>query len=118
MNDEKKNSKKGEKMAPQESAEVKALKAEIEALKNDLSKLSETLQQIAAAKTKEKLEDVKEQILSKIPEDQKEKMEALKAEGEKAVEAIKTQQEQHPMGTLLVAAGIGFLMGKMFGTKS
>ena len=105
-------------MTQRESAEVKALKDEIEALKNDLSKLSETLQQIAAAKAKEKLEDVKEQILSKIPEDQKEKMETIKAEGEKAIEAIKTQQEQHPMGTLLVVAGIGFLLGKMLGTKS
>jgi ElaB/YqjD/DUF883 family membrane-anchored ribosome-binding protein len=105
-------------MAPQESAEIKALKQEIEALKNDLSKLTETLQQIAAAKAKEKAEDIKEEILSKIPDDQKEKIEALRAEGEKAVDAIKTQQEQHPMGTLLVAAGIGFLIGKVFGTKS
>ena len=105
-------------MAPQESAEVKALKAEIEALKNDLSKLSDTLQQLAAIKAKEKMQDVKEEILSHIPEDQKEKIEAIKAEGEKAVAAMKTQQEQHPMGMLLIAAGIGFLMGKMFGTKS
>jgi len=109
---------KGANMAPQESAEVKALKAEIEALKNDLSKLSDTLQQLAAAKAKEKFDDVKEEILSKIPDEQKEKIEAIKAEGEKAVEAIKTQQEQHPMGTLLVAIGVGFLMGKMFGSKS
>jgi len=105
-------------MAPQESAEVKALKAEIEALKNDLAKLGDTLQQLAAAKAKEKFDDVKEQILSQIPDEQKEKLEAIKAEGEKAVEAIKTQQQQHPMGTLLVAVGIGFLMGKMFGMKS
>ncbi|MEJ2501597.1 MAG: hypothetical protein P8Y65_10875 [Campylobacterales bacterium] len=104
-------------MAPQESAEIKALKQEIEAQKNDLSKLTETLQQIAAAKAKEKAENIKEEILSKIPDDQKEKIEALRAEGEKAVDAIKTQQEQHPMGTLLVAAGIGFLIGKVFGTK-
>lgn len=105
-------------MTQHESAEVKALKEEIEALKSDLSKLSETLQQLAAAKTKEKLEDVKEQILSKIPEEQKEQMAAIKTEGEKAVEAIKAQQEEHPMGTLLVAVGIGFLMGKVFGTKN
>ncbi|MEJ2469479.1 MAG: hypothetical protein P8Y51_10580, partial [Campylobacterales bacterium] len=112
-----KKQKKGANMAPQESAEIKALKQEIEALKNDLSKLTETLQQIAAAKEKEKAENIKEEILSKIPDDQKEKIEALRAEGEKAVDAIKTQQEQHPMGTLLVAAGIGFLIGKVFGTK-
>ena len=105
-------------MAQQESAEVKALKAEIEALKKDLSQLSETLQQLAAAKAKEKLGDVKEQILSQIPEEQKEKIAAIKAEGEKAVEAIKVQQQEHPMGTLLVAAGIGFLIGKLFGSKS
>lgn len=104
-------------MAQQESAEIKALKVEIETLKADLAKLTDTLQKIAAAKTKEKFEDAKEQILSQIPDEQKEKIEALKAEGEKAVDAIKAQQEQHPMGTLLIAAGLGFLIGKMFGTK-
>jgi ElaB/YqjD/DUF883 family membrane-anchored ribosome-binding protein len=117
MNEREKKQKKGAKVTQHESAEIKALKEEIETLKNDLSKLSGTLQQIAETKAKEKFEEVKEQILSQIPEDQKEKIEALKAEGEKAVEAVKTQQEQHPVGTLLVAAGIGFLMGKMFGTK-
>jgi len=100
-----------------ENAEIKALKEEIEALKNDLSKLSGTLQQITAAKAKETLEDVKEELLSQIPEAQKEKIEALKAEGERAVEAIRSQQEQHPLGTLLVAAGIGFLVGKLLGSK-
>lgn len=105
-------------MAPQESAEVKALKAEIETLKKDLSKLSGTLQQLAASKAKEKFDDTKEQILSQIPDEQKEKIEAIKTEGEKAAEAIKAQQQEHPMGTLLVAAGIGFLVGKVLGTKS
>ena len=105
-------------MTQHESAEITALKDEIEALKQDLSKIGETLQQIVAAKAKEKMETVKEDLLAKIPDDQKEKLEALKAEGEKAVEAIKTQQERHPVGTLLVAAGIGFLLGKLFGSKS
>ncbi len=105
-------------MTQHESAEIKALKAEIAALKNDLSKLSGTLQQIAETKAKEKLEEVKEQVLSKIPDEQKEKIEALKAEGEKVAEAIKIQQEQHPLGTLVAAVGIGFLIGKLFGTKS
>ena len=117
MKGTRKKQKKGANVTQHESAEIKALKQEIEALKNDLSKLSDTLQQVAATKAKETLEDVKEQILSQIPEDQKEKLEALKAEGEKTIEAIKAQQQQHPMSTLLVAAGIGFLMGKLFGTK-
>jgi ElaB/YqjD/DUF883 family membrane-anchored ribosome-binding protein len=105
-------------MTQQESKEIKELKAEIEALKKDLSTLTETLSEIAQKSVKEKSEEVTEKILSQIPEDQLEQIENLKAQGEEIIETVKAQQAQHPMGTLAVAAGIGFLLGKLFGTKS
>ncbi|WP_456322372.1 DUF883 family protein [Hydrogenimonas sp.] len=105
-------------MTQTESKEIKELKTEIEALKNDLSRLTETLADIAQKKTKEKSEAVKEQILSQIPEEQLEQIETLKAQGEEIIETVKSQQAQHPMGTLALAAGIGFLLGKLLGTKS
>ena len=104
--------------APQTDKDVEALKKEIETLKKDLLKLTETLGKIGEEKIRSSVDGVKEKITSQIPQEQLEQLEAVKAQGEEALEAIKKQQKGHPVGTLLVAAGIGFLLGKVLGGKS
>ncbi|WP_456403604.1 hypothetical protein [Hydrogenimonas sp.] len=105
-------------MTKQEATEMKELKREIETLKEDLAKLTQTLQKVAESKVKETAEDLQKQILSQIPEEQLEKLEEAKRKGEEVIETLKEQQEKHPAGTLLVAAGIGFLLGRVLGGKS
>ncbi|WP_201351843.1 DUF883 family protein [Hydrogenimonas urashimensis] len=99
-------------------ADVEALKKEIETLKKDLLRLTETVGKVGEAKLRESLDGVKERIASEIPPEQLEKFDALKDQGEEAIEAIRRQQKEHPVGTLLVAAGVGFLLGKILGGKN
>ena len=98
-------------------ADVEALKKEIETLKQDLLRLTETVGKVGESKLKESVDEVKEKIVSQIPPEQLEQLEAAKVQGEEALEAIKRQQKEHPVGTLLVAAGIGFLLGKVLGGR-
>ena len=104
--------------APQADKDVEALRKEIETLKKDLLKLTETLGKIGEEKIRSSVDEVKEKVVSQIPKEQLEQLEAVKAQGEEAIEMIKQQQKEHPVGTLLVAAGIGFLLGKVLGGKS
>jgi ElaB/YqjD/DUF883 family membrane-anchored ribosome-binding protein len=99
-------------------AEVEALRKEVETLKKDILKLTETLGKIGEEKLKSSVDEVKEKIAAQIPDERLEELEALKNQGEEAIEAIRQQQKEHPVGTLLAAAGIGFLLGRVLGGKS
>ncbi len=105
-------------MTKSESDRIEELKREIEALKSDLSKLTQTLGKIGEEKIKSSAEEIKEQILSQIPKEQLKQLEEAKEKGEEVLETLKEQQQKHPAGTLLVAAGIGFLLGRVLGGKS
>ena len=96
-------------------AGVAELKKEIETLKEDLLKLTKAFEKVGEEKIKRAVGDVKERIAEKIPREQLEKLESVKAQGEEAIEVLKKQQKEHPLGTLLVAIGIGFLMGRLMG---
>ncbi|WP_456451326.1 hypothetical protein [Hydrogenimonas sp.] len=93
------------------------LQKEIEALKADLMRLTDTLAKMGEETIKSAAGEAKEKIAAQIPEEQLERLEALKSRGEEALEAIKQQQKEHPLGTLLVAAGIGFLLGRAMGGR-
>ncbi len=105
-------------MTKNETVEVEELKREIEKLKEDLSKLTQTLGKVGEEKIRGSVEEIKEQVLSQIPKEQLERLEEVKAKSEELLEAVKEQQQKHPAGTLLVAAGIGFLLGRVLGGKS
>jgi len=98
--------------------DMDALKKEIEALKKDILRLTETLGKVGEQKIRSSVEDVREKIEARIPEAQLEQLEALKKQSEEAMETIRQQQKEHPLGTLLVAAGIGFLLGRVLGGKN
>ena len=99
----------------EKNASVEDLKKEIETLKEDLLKLTKAFEKVGEEKIKEAVGDVKERIAQKIPKEQLERLETVKAQGEEAIEAIKRQQKEHPLGTLLVAMGLGFLLGRLMG---
>ncbi len=105
-------------MTKNESAQIDELKKEMEALKKDISKLTQTLGKITEEKIKSSAGDIKDQILSQIPKEQLEQLEEARVKSEEVLETLKEQQQKHPAGTLLVAAGIGFLLGKVLGGKS
>ena len=97
------------------NATVDELKKEIETLKKDLVNLTRAFEKAGQEKLKQTVGDVKDRIAEKIPREQLERLEKVKAQGEDALKALKKQQKEHPLGTLLVAIGIGFLMGKLMG---
>ena len=100
-----------------ETPTTEELKKEIEALKADLMRLTDTLAKMGEETIKSAAGEAKEKIAARIPDEKLEQLEALKTQGEEALEAVKQQQKEHPLGTLLVAAGIGFLLGKAMGGR-
>jgi len=99
----------------EKNTNVEELKKEIETLRNDLLKLTKAFEKVGEEKIKQAVGDVKDRITEKIPKEQLERLESVKAQGEEAIEAIKKQQKEHPLGTLLVAVGLGFLLGRIMG---
>ena len=103
--------------AKSETPSTEELQKQIEALRQDLLRITDTLAKMGKEKIEEAAGEAKEKIAEQIPEEQLRQIEALKAQGEEALEALKQQQKEHPMGTLLVAAGIGFLLGRVLGGR-
>ena len=100
---------------PAKDAKVEELKKEIETLKKNLVNLTKAFEKAGEEKVKETVGSVKDKITERISNEQLERLEKVKEQGEDALEAIKRQQKEHPLGTLLVAIGIGFLLGKLMG---
>ncbi len=89
--------------------EVETLKKEIEILKKDLLKLNNSLEKVVSTTVESKFEKIKESISDKIP---KEDLENIKQKAQESAKLIKTKYEEYPMVALLLAAGIGYLIGK------
>jgi ElaB/YqjD/DUF883 family membrane-anchored ribosome-binding protein len=100
-----------------EAPSTEELQRQIEALRQDLLRITDTLAKMGKERIEEAAGEAKEKIAERIPEEQLRQIEALKAQGEEALEALKRQQKEHPIGTLLVAAGVGFLLGKALGGR-
>ncbi len=100
-----------------ERTDTEALEKEIAALKEDVRRLTQTLARLGGETLKASAEEMGEKIASQMPPQQREQLEALKEEGSRALAAIKSRQEDHPFVALLVAAGIGFLLGKTLGGR-
>ncbi len=99
-------------MDKKENSEVTELKKEIEALKQDFLKLGDSLEKIVSQKVEKNFEDIKKNIKDKIPQDKIDDFQSLKNKGKDAAQFLKTEQELHPFLTVLVAAGLGYLIGK------
>ena len=97
-------------------SDVEALKEEIETLKEDLKRLTQTLAEVGERKLESAAKEAASEAYERIPPETRERLEALAAQGTEVLEEIKKRQKEHPLGTLLIAAGIGFLLGKAFGS--
>jgi len=95
------------------SNEVTELKKEIEALKRDFLKLGDSLEKIASEKIEKNFEDIKESVKAKISQDNLEKLDTLKIKSKDATDFLKTQHEAHPLLSIIIAVGAGYLVGKI-----
>ncbi|WP_457595811.1 hypothetical protein [Hydrogenimonas sp.] len=109
--------KEATRRAEERQDENEALKREVEALKRDLAKLSETLAKMGERKFEEGVAAAKVRAAETVGDEPIERIRELADEGEALVEALKKQHKEHPLGTLLVAAGIGFLLGRALGGR-
>lgn len=82
--------------APDLDQELKALRAEVEAL-------NKQMKEIRRRGPGEKVEDLKA------------KGEAAAARAEERAKALATEIEKHPLGSALIALGIGFVVGRLIG---
>ena len=87
--------------------EVEALRADLKQIKADLLGLSKTIGQITKAEATERLQDVRqagEQVEQRLRQ----------AAGE-ARTTLEQQVKEKPLGTLLIAFGLGLLFGRAAG---
>ncbi len=97
--------------------ELEKLKADIAQLRSDLGSLNETVREAgrerlaeARARAREKAEDTREALKTKVDE-------AL-ATGQKVVEDLDARVTQNPMGSLLAAFGVGFVIAQLMNWSS
>ncbi len=95
------------------SNEAIELKKEIEALKRDFLKLGDSLEKIVSEKIEKNFEDIKESVKDKISQDNLEKLDDLKIKSKNMTDLLKTEHEAHPLLSIMVAAGVGYIVGKI-----
>ena len=82
--------------APNVDQELKALRAEVEALNKQVK-------------------DIGRRTASEKVQDLKAKGEAVAARAEERAKALTTEIEKHPLGSTLIALGVGFVVGRLIG---
>ena len=86
-------------------SDVEALRADFKQVKDDLVELTKTLSQITSKQANESLGDLK-QARDKI------EAQVRQAAGE-ARDTLEKRVQDQPLGTLLIAFGVGLLFGKV-----
>ena len=92
--------------------DAEALEAQIETLKNDIAQISTTLQDLVKSSVREgraKVERTAEQYRRQGKEQADAAVESARAYGE----ALEGHIERNPFSAVLVALGLGFLIGLM-----
>jgi ElaB/YqjD/DUF883 family membrane-anchored ribosome-binding protein len=95
---------------------------EVEALKEDIARLREDIASLASAvldAASDKLDDAKAQVNSKSQEAQDElkgKINAGVERGKQFMGDLDAQVSRHPVGSVLVAFGVGLLVAKILGS--
>lgn len=101
--------------------DVEALKSEFESLRADVASLAESLQQFLnqqSARTghateEEEGEPPLDEALKEEWEALRERLDAARAGGEQAVRELRSEVEQHPLASIGIALGLGYLLGKL-----
>jgi ElaB/YqjD/DUF883 family membrane-anchored ribosome-binding protein len=91
---------------------AKDLEAEITALREDISAITATLGDIAKHRTKEAKAEV-ERAGRKVQAKGEEAVETVQENFEHAEDEIKTMIRDKPIASVLVAAGVGYLLSKV-----
>ncbi len=92
---------------------AKELEAEIAALRQDISAIAATLGNIAKTRTDEAKAEVR-RARSKAMAKSEEAIDAVQENFGHAEDEIKTMIREKPLQSVLVAAGIGYILSKIF----
>lgn len=87
--------------------DVEALRADFKQVKADLMELTRTLTQLTSRQASESLDDLKER---------RDRLETqLRSAANDARDTLEARVKDQPLGTLLIAFGVGLLIGKAAG---
>jgi len=92
--------------------ELDALKADIAKLREDIAGLTGAVKMVA----QEKAETAKDRAQTRAQEsweDLEAKLDELLGRGREALEGAQEKVSEHPMGTVLTAFSLGFIIGKL-----
>lgn len=92
--------------------EMDALKADIAQLREDIIGLSNAVKGVAS----EKIKDTKTQAehrLRETWEDIEQRLEDLYGQGKSTLNKAEQKVGEHPMGSVLIAFGVGFIIAKL-----
>lgn len=103
--------------SPNIQEEVQVLKDDVSKLRNDVSDLVGLLKDLGLQKVDETRDSVEEEL-----QEQREKLRLAlgraRERGRSAVDDVEQQVTEHPLGTLLTAFGVGYVIAKLSGGKS
>ena len=87
--------------------DVEALRADFKQVKEDLVELTRTLSQLTSRQAAESLDELK---------DRRDRLETqLRSAANEARDTLEARVKDQPLGTLLIAFGVGLLIGKAAG---
>lgn len=92
--------------------ELETLKADISRLRQDIAHLTEAVRTVA----QDKAAETKERAQNRVQEGWEEleaKLDSLLGQGREALEGAQERVSEHPLGSLLTAFSLGFIIGKL-----
>lgn len=97
--------------------ELQTLKDDVAKLRSDVADLVAMFKDLGVQKVHETRDSIEEEL-----RDQREKLRAefdrVRERGKGAVDEFEQQVNKHPLGSLLTAFGVGYIIAKMSGGKS
>ncbi len=100
--------------------DVEALKSEFESLRADVASLADNLQQFLNQQSERTAHDTEDEGNEQSPDEAlnewealRERFEAARAGGEQAVHELRSEVEQHPLASIGIALGVGYLLAKL-----
>ncbi len=92
--------------------ELDALKRDIAQLRQDIAALTQAVRQVAEDKVEETRAATRERAEDLI-EDLEARLDALLDQGRETLEGAREKVGEHPVGSVLTAFGLGFIIGRL-----
>ena len=93
-------------------AELETLKADVSKLRGDVGELLDLLKAMGLEKVSGAKETLDEE-LEKRREEFQEALKAARARGERTARAVEGEITDHPLGSVMTAFGLGFIIAKL-----